>query len=304
MPSVVNKSLTNRDIFDFVLLSAIWGASFLFLRVAAPEFGPVFLIELRGLSALIVLLPVCVYLGKIEEIRQNWKLIFTLSLCNTTLPFCLLAYAVLSINAGLASILNATVPFFTALVAYIMWSQKLSISAVIGMLVGFAGVSALVLDSGGSSQPTENLLAIGAAVLASLLYGTAANITYYKLSAVSGIAATVGALGFASLVLLPFAIVQKPEQMPTGAVWLSVIALGVVCTGVAYLLFYRLISRIGSHRAVSTTFLIPPFSILWGSMFLGEELTISMALACLLVLVGVYITTGRYSALFSVKKQH
>lgn len=272
------------------------------MRIASPIFGPVFLVEMRLLSALVVLLPFCILRGKLGEISQNWRNILLLSLCNMTLPFCLLSYAVLSINAGMASILNATVPFFTALVAFIIWSKKLSILSVGGMIIGFFGVIVLVFDPASSTASTNNILAVAAAVLASLLYGTAANITSYKLGAISGVAVTVGGLGFASIIMLPFAIVQRPEAMPQGVVWLSVLALGIVCTGFAYLLFYQLIGRIGANRAVSTTFLVPPFSILWGWTFLGEQLTFSMLIGCLLVLAGVYVTTGRFSTLALFKK--
>ena len=121
-----------EDYLVLILLSAIWGASFLFLRVSSPVFGPFFLIEMRVASGLLVLLPLCIAMKKHHEIIANWRSLFVLSLCNMTLPFCLLAYATLSIGAGFASILNATVPFFTAILAFTFWQQKLSLTAVIG----------------------------------------------------------------------------------------------------------------------------------------------------------------------------
>ena len=114
-----------EDFLVLILLSAIWGASFLFLRIASPVFGPFFLIEMRVASALLVLLPVCIALGKQHEILSNWRPILLLSICNMTVPFCLLAYATLSIGAGFASIINATVPFFTAILAFTLWQQRL-----------------------------------------------------------------------------------------------------------------------------------------------------------------------------------
>ena len=295
---------TSRDYFELLALSAIWGASFLFLRIAAPVFGPVFLIEMRVLSALIVLLPLCLALGKHREAIRNWKMIFFISLFNMSLPFCLLAFATLSINAGFASILNATVPFFTAFLAFIFWRQRLSLIAIAGMAIGFIGVVVLMLDLSESNAAPGNLLAIAAGLLASALYGTAANLTARYLAGVSGLAITTGSLLMAAICLLPFALWWRPETMPSGVIWLNVIALGVVCTGLAYVIFYRLIGRIGSSRTVSVTLLIPVFSIAWGSLFLAEEVTLFMLFACLLVLLGVGLTTGKLTALkiFNSKK--
>lgn len=286
------KNLVITDYLLLILLSATWGASFLFLRISSPVFGPFFLIEMRVSSALLVLLPLCIVLGKHQEAIANWKPIFILSLSNMTLPFCLLAFATLSIGAGFASILNATVPFFTALLAYIFWQQKLSLLAITGMLIGFVGVVLLMLDYSGPVAVDVSLLAIGAGLVAALLYGLAVNLTARYLVGVSGLAITTGSLLFSSLSLLPFALWQMPEQMPTGPIWLSVLALGIVCTGLAYVLFYRLIVRLGSHIAVTSIFLIPLFSLFWGNFFLAEEVTLFMLFACMLVLAGVGLTLG------------
>lgn len=281
-----------EDYLVLILLSAIWGASFLFLRIASPVFGPFFLIEMRVASALLVLFPVCIAMGKQHEIASNWRSILLLSLCNMTIPFCLLAYATLSIGAGFASIINATVPFFTAILAFALWQQRLSLEAIIGMFIGFFGVVLLMLDYSGSLASSVNLIAIGAGILGSIFYGLAINLMAQYLPRVSGIAVTTGSLIFSSIILLPFALWQRPEEMPTGLIWLSVLSLGIICTGFAFVLFYRLISRIGSNLAVTNTFLIPLFSLFWANLFLAEEVTLFMLFACTLVLTGVGLTTG------------
>ncbi len=293
------KDAVFKDYLILILLSAIWGASFLFLRISSPVFGPFFLIEMRVSSALLVLLPVCIALGKHREAIANWRPIFILSLSNMTLPFCLLAFATLSIGAGFASILNATVPFFTALLAFIFWQQKISLVAIFGMLIGFIGVVLLVLDYSGLDAAEASLLAIGAGLAAALLYGLAINLMARNLSGVSGLAVTTGSLFFSSVCLIPFALWQMPEQMPTGTIWLSVLALGIICTGFAYILFYRLIARIGSQLAATNTFLIPLFSLFWGNLFLAEEVTLFMLFACMLVLLGVGLTTGSLTRLIN-----
>lgn len=288
-----------EDYLVLILLSAIWGASFLFLRIASPVFGPFFLIEMRVASALLVLLPVCIALGKQHEIVANWRPILLLSICNMTVPFCLLAYATLSIGAGFASIINATVPFFTAILAFTLWQQRLSLKAIVGMFIGFFGVVLLMLDYSGPVSSSTSLLAIAAGILGSVFYGLAINLMAQYLPAVSGVAVTTGSLIFSSLTLLPFALWQMPEEMPTGSIWLSVLSLGVICTGFAFVLFYRLISRIGSSLAVTNTFLIPLFSLFWANLFLAEEVTYFMLFACTLVLTGVSLTTGSLTRLIN-----
>lgn len=281
-----------EDYLVLILLSAIWGASFLFLRIASPVFGPFFLIEMRVASALLVLLPVCIALGKQHEIVANWRPILALSLCNMTVPFCLLAYATLSIGAGFASIINSTVPFFTAIIAFTLWQQRLSFIAIVGMFIGFSGVVLLMVDYSGPLSSNANLLAIAAGIVGSVFYGLAINLMSHYLPKVSGVAVTTGSLIFSSLTLLPLALWQMPEIMPTGSIWLSVLSLGIICTGFAFVLFYRLISRIGSNLAVTNTFLIPLFSLFWANIFLAEEVTLFMLFACTLVLTGVGLTTG------------
>lgn len=288
-----------EDYLVLILLSGIWGASFLFLRVSSPVFGPFFLIEMRVASALLVLLPVCFALGKQHEIVSNWRPILLLSLCNMTVPFCLLAYATLSIGAGFASIINATVPFFTAILGFTLWQQQLSLKAIVGMFIGFFGVVLLMLDQSGPLASNANLMAIAAALLGSVFYGLAINLMAQYLRGVSGVAATTGSLIFSSLTLLPFALWQMPEIMPTGSIWLSVLSLGIICTGFAFVLFYRLISRIGSNLAVTNTFMIPLFSLFWASLFLAEEVTFFMLFACTLVLTGVGLTTGSLARLIN-----
>ncbi|MEQ8955464.1 MAG: DMT family transporter, partial [Gammaproteobacteria bacterium] len=285
-PGTTGK-LVAADYLVLLLLSAIWGASFLFLRIAAPQFGPVLLIELRVLFGLLFLLPVFLLRGKFSHVVDNWRTILVIGLLNMAVPFTLLAFATLSITAGYASILNATVPFFTAIVAFLFFQERIPAVGVLGLIVGFSGVVVLVLDPTSTISPGGNLLAILAGLSASLLYGVAAVFVVRKLPGVSGLAITVTSLFFSALFLLPFALLQLPESLPTGWVWLAVIALGSICTGLAYVLFYRLIARIGSYRTVTVTFLVPAFSMLWGYLLLDETVTLLMLLGCVLVLLGV-----------------
>ena len=283
-----------RNFCELLLLSAIWGSSFLFLRIASPAFGPIFLIEMRVLSGLLVLLPVFFVMRKYQEFKLHWKMILLVSLLNMAIPFCFFAYSALNMGAGLLSIMNATVPIFTAMVGFLYFRQRLSQLGFAGLVVGLLGVAILMSESRAESGITSDL-AIPAALFASILYGIAINLAAHKLQGVSGITITTGSLFFSSAILLPLAIRSRPEVIPEGVIWLSVLTLGIVCTGFGYVLFYRLIAEIGSQRAITTTYLIPLFSIFWGSLFLGETLTVAMFLGGVTVLLGVALTTGRSS---------
>ena len=283
-----------RNFCELLLLSAIWGSSFLFLRIASPAFGPIFLIEMRVLSGLLVLLPVFFVMRKYQEFKLHWKMILLVSLLNMAIPFCFFAYSALNMGAGLLSIMNATVPIFTAMVGFLYFRQRLSQLGFAGLVVGLLGVAILMSESRGESGITSDL-AIPAALFASILYGIAINLAAHKLQGVSGITITTGSLFFSSAILLPLAIRSRPEVIPEGVIWLSVLSLGIVCTGFGYVLFYRLIAEIGSQRAITTTYLIPLFSIFWGSLFLGETLSVAMFLGGVTVLLGVALTTGRSS---------
>ncbi|MEO1931209.1 MAG: DMT family transporter, partial [Pseudohongiella sp.] len=139
------KEMSVRDTIELILLSAVWGSSFLFLRVAAPEFGPVFLVEIRVLTALIVLLPICIYLGSHQEIVNNWEMILIASLTNMSIPFCLFAFAALFLNAGFASTLNTTVPFFSAIIAFLLFRHKMRMGSIFGLFIGFIGFIGVVV---------------------------------------------------------------------------------------------------------------------------------------------------------------
>jgi len=286
------KRVSLRDIFELIFLSAIWGSSFLFLRLTSPVFGPIFLIEMRVLSGLVVLLPLVLFLGKRAEFQKHWKMIATVSLMNMAIPFCFFAFSAVYIGAGLLSIINATVPIFSACVAYVVYQERLSRSSLLGLLIGFLGVVVLMFNPG-ESFGSSGWLAILSALLACLLYGTAINLTVNNLQGVSGLTITAGGLFVSSLVLLPFALWTRPEVLPVGNIWWSVFALGIVCTGFGFVMFYRLIDRIGAGRAIMTTYLIPVFSILWGNIFLGESVTLIMVVGCILVLLGVGLTTKK-----------
>jgi drug/metabolite transporter (DMT)-like permease len=280
-----------RDLLDLLLLAALWGGSFLFVRAAVPAFGPFALIELRVGIAALMLLPLLALRGSIGELRSNAAPIAVVGLMNSALPFTLFAFASLTMTAGFAAILNATAPLFGAVVAHIWLKDRLRRVQVLGLLIGFGGVLLLVWSrtafAGGGSG-----WAVAAALFATLAYGIAANYTKRVLTGIGPLSIATGSQCAAALALLPLALWAWPIATPPLRTWLEVILLGVGSTGVAYLLYFRLIASIGPTRAVSVTFLVPVFGMLWGALYLGETVTLSMLLGCGVILLGTALTLG------------
>lgn len=281
--------MTRRDLFDLLLLGAIWGSSFLFMRVAAPEFGPVPLIAVRVGVAAAFLAIVLARRGGFSEMKGRMAALGLVGAINSAIPFSLFAFATLSLTAGFAAVLNATVPLFGALVAYVWLKESLSSARVSGLVLGFAGV--LILVSGRLSLAFE-LPAILAGLLAALCYGIAAHYTKKRLSGASPLLIATGSQIGAAVLLLAPAIYFWPARTPSLSAWLFSLFLGVVCTGLAYILYFRLIARAGAARAIAVTYLIPVFGMGWGWTFLGERVTASMAVGCAVILFGIAMATG------------
>jgi drug/metabolite transporter (DMT)-like permease len=283
------------DIGEMLLLAALWGASFLFMRLGAGEFGPVPLSGLRVAGATLFLLPLLALRGQTAALRAQWRAIAVVGVVNSALPFLLFSMAALAISAGLSSILNATSPLWGALVAWLWLGDRPTRDRLVGLVVGFAGVAGLAWDRA-SFKPGEHgvspALAVGACLLATVCYGFGANFAKRHLSGVPSLAVATGSQAAASIVLaLPTAALW-PTTLPGGRAWASLAALAIGCTGVAYILYFRLIDRLGAARAITVTFLIPVFGVLWGALFLRETLTPSMAAGCAVILVGTALVTG------------
>ncbi|TKB45064.1 DMT family transporter [Thalassotalea mangrovi] len=284
--------MTIRHVLELILLAAIWGASFLLMRIASPELGPVPLIALRTGIGFIVLLPFLLHLNKQRQLIQHGWPIFVVGMTNTAIPFVLFAFATLTLNAGLTSVLNSTAPIFTAIIAFIWLRQTLNGYQVIGLLLGLSGVMALFAGKGNFSLDST-AYALFAALCATLLYGYAACFTQRYLKGVSSLAIAAGSQLFATLVLIPFAIPFWPEQSVSANSWLASIILGVVCTALAYILYFRLLEQLGPAKAISVTYLIPVFGTLWGMLLLDEDLTIWMLIGAALILIGVGLTNRK-----------
>ncbi|WNC69796.1 DMT family transporter [Thalassotalea nanhaiensis] len=274
-----------------ISLAAIWGASFMLMRIAAPEIGPVALIAARAAIGFITLLPFLLMYKGVRDVVNNWFGIFVVGVTNTAIPFVLLAFATLTLSAGLTSILNATAPIFAGLVAFVWLKERLTFIKTAGLIVGFSGVVVLFVGKGNLSFD-DTAIAIIAGLIAALNYGYAACYTKKKLTGVSTIAIATGSQFFAAIVYIPFLPATWPTMPVSSLAMYSTLALGAVCTALAYILYFRLIASLGPEKAITVAYLIPVFGVIWGVLFLQEIVTLSMLMGAALILFGVSMTTG------------
>lgn len=290
-----------RDLIELLFLAAVWGGSFLFLRVASPAIGPLGVAAFRVTGGAMMLLPLVVLHREGAALRRHLPQLVGAAILSSILPFLGLSQASRSLPAGLLSILNATTPMWGALVGWLWAHEKLSLPRALGLGLSFAGVALLASD--GHQFSTEG--AAGGALLAlgsTLMYAFAVHYNKRYLSTLSPLTNSAGTLAVASALLILPALWVGPQpahaavagnsswaEVPPGA-WTALLALTVLCTGVAYLIFYRLIDRIGASRALTVTFLIPVFGMMWGALFLGEHVTAMMMVSTTVILLGTWLS--------------
>ncbi|PKN26903.1 MAG: multidrug transporter [Deltaproteobacteria bacterium HGW-Deltaproteobacteria-22] len=287
----MNIAVSRFDTFSLIVLAAIWGGSFIFMRIAAPVLGPIWTADLRVGIAGLVLWAVFLIRGGSLGWREHGRHYLVLGFVNSALPFLLYAFAAQHIPASYSVILNATSPLFGAVLAIIFLKDRLTAMKWIGLGLGALGV-ALVTDLGATRTDTLFWLSIGACLLAAACYAVGA--TYLKLRAshLNPTAISTASLLCAGLILAPGLPLDPPRAPITGLVIASVAALAVVCSALAYLIYYRLISRIGPTRALTVTFLMPVFGMLWGFLFLHEIITLKMIAGASLVLLSLRFVLG------------
>jgi drug/metabolite transporter (DMT)-like permease len=279
------------DLQRLFLLAAIWGASFIFFRIIAPVLGAVWTAEFRTLIAGIALLGFALISSAKLEIKVRWKWYAIVGILNSGIPFALIAFAELHLSASLAAILNATSPLWSALVGAVFFAEAFNLKKGIGLILGILGVVVLVgwspLEPG-----LQTLLSVGAMLGATLCYGIAANLTKRNLKGAPPLGSSVGSQFASSLALLLLMPFDLPRALPNPTVVLSLLALAVICTALAYILYFRLIADLGATKALSVTFLVPIFGTLWSFMFLHESIGLEKILGCAIILAGASLVTG------------
>lgn len=282
--------MTSRELGALMLLGAIWGASFIFMRVAAPEFGILPLVVLRTALATLILLPFLLITGGARQLVSHWRPMCLLGAINTATPFALFNFASLELQSGVLAILNATAPMFAAMFAFIWLRERLSRLAIVGLFCGFVGVVVISLDKTLGSQ--LSIVPVLAVLGAAGCYGWGACFMRKSLASVKPVAVAAGSQFWASLLMTPFAVMQLPDTSPSSLAWLNALALAIIGTGLAYMLYFYLIAAAGPAKAVMVGYLVPLFGITWGVIFLNEILSVWDFAGGLLILLGISFTTG------------
>lgn len=290
------------DYIRLILLAAIWGASFLFMRIASPEFGAVntaFLRVFFGFSGLAMILFV---LKSSYNFEGKFKSSLILGVINSGLPFFMYCLAAQWLPAGYSAVLNATTPLMGALIGFAFFSEKLTARKWGGVVLGLVGI--MIITTIGESQSTgETLAGVIACLVATGCYGVAGFLTRRWISNKGGLDPKIVAFGSqigATLFLLPF-FIWSTTTGPSinwlqGNVWASVAAVGLICTAFAYILYFRLIADIGPLRSLTVTFLIPPFAVLWGYLALGETINEGFIIGAFIVCVSVWLVVSPETA--------
>lgn len=279
-----------RDLTFFITLGALWGGSFLLTRVSAPDFGPIPLVGVRIGVAAILMVSILAVRRQLDELRGRFLSLAFVGLLNSAIPFCLFAYATLSLPAGFTSVLNASTPVAGAVLGALFLGERLGARRSLGLATGFAGVLILVSDR--IAKP-GNATAIGAGLLASVCYAIAGHYTREKLKDLKPMTIAAGSMLGSALALIIPTIALWPATPPSGRAWTNAVILGIACTGIAYALYFALIASLGAVRAMAVTYVIPVFGVLWGAMLLSEAVPASTIVGGAVILIGTMILNSR-----------
>jgi drug/metabolite transporter (DMT)-like permease len=287
--------VTRRDFADLLLLAALWGASFLFMRLGAADFGPVALAFVRVAGAAALLVPLMLLRRQGAAWRTHGRAIAGVGVVNSALPFLLYAVAALALTTALMSVFNATASIWSALIAWLWLKERLTPLRWLGLAVGVAGVVGLSWGKA-DFRPGEHGVSAAAGVAGCLaatwLYGLGANVSRRWLQGVPTLAVAAGSQAAATLALAVPALWLWPARPPGATAWAAALALSLLCTGLAYSLYFRLRARTSAAAATSVTLLIPVFALLWGYVALGEVPTGTMVAGCAVILLGTALATG------------
>lgn len=261
-----------KYILLLVVLAAIWGSSYLFLRLATPAMGVSLTMASRIILGAVVMLAVFTYTKKLPDYKQNWKQYLVLSIFNIVLPFGFVTYSVANLNASLGAILNATTPLFTMLVSSLWMKEKLNMKRIAGIILGLLGLTVLLGWMPLAITP-KVILSVICSLLASLSYAVGAVYTKVNVKQAEPLKTATGMMSAAALLVAPLLLATPVHSVPTFDITAAILLLGVVCTALGYSLYFKLISGVGAANASMVTMLVPVFSLLWGLLFLHEAVT-------------------------------
>jgi drug/metabolite transporter (DMT)-like permease len=280
--------MSRRDLGLLLVLSAIWGSSFLFIKLGVDELEPAVVVCGRLVVGVLVLLPILFLRGNVSDLRSMLVPFLVLGALNNALPYWLLGFAETRIDSGLAAVIQAAAPILTVLLAIrIDPSQRVRGFRLVGVGLGFVGVALLVgVQEGGELIGALAVIGTATCYALSVLYAGRAVRTFPPLEV------SIGQLAVGALLSAPIALAQLPSEAPPADALVAIAVLGAFGTGLAYLLYFALIARAGASRAILVTYLVPAFALVYGAVFLDEPVTASALVGLALILAGTALATG------------
>ena len=272
------------------ILGAVWGSAFMFIKIATPELGPIALVNIRLAVAGLIFIPFLLQQKYLKHFRSNLKNILVLSVINTALPFSLFAYASLESSSNMLSILNGTTAIMAVVISTIWLKIRLNFFQIMGVFIGLFGIVVL-------ANPDNVYISMKATIFclsAAFCYALSANYIQKFAYKTNTIVLIGWSLVIESLLLLPITFFNLPSQFPSNNVIFSILWLGVISTGVAFLGYVRLIEKVGAVKTATVAYFIPVFGVIWGYVFLGEPITLQILIGMILILIGIVFTNKRY----------
>ena len=282
--------MENKYWILITILGAVWGSAFMFIKIATPELGPIALVNIRLAVAGLIFIPFLLQQKYLKHFRNNLKNILVLSVINTALPFSLFAYASLESSSNMLSILNGTTAIMAVVISTIWLKIRLNFFQIMGVFIGLFGIVVL-------ANPDNVYISMKATIFclsAAFCYALSANYIQKFAYKTNTIVLIGWSLVIASVLLLPITFFNLPSQLPSKNVIFSILWLGVISTGVAFLGYVRLIERVGAVKTATVAYFIPVFGVIWGYVFLGEPITLQILIGMILILIGIVFTNKRY----------
>lgn len=282
--------MENKYWILITILGAVWGSAFMFIKIATPELGPIALVNIRLAVAGLIFIPFLLQQKYLKHFRSNLKNILVLSVINTALPFSLFAYASLESSSNMLSILNGTTAIMAVVISTIWLKIRLNFFQIMGVFIGLFGIVVL-------ANPDNVYISMKATIFclsAAFCYALSANYIQKFAYKTNTIVLIGWSLVIASVLLLPITFFNLPSQLPSNNVIFSILWLGVISTGVAFLGYVRLIEKVGAVKTATVAYFIPVFGVIWGYVFLGEPITLQILIGMILILIGIVFTNKRY----------
>ena len=272
-----------------IVLGAIWGSAFIFIKIATPELGSIFLVSFRLALASLIFLPILLQKKYRAEFKKTFPYILFLAIFNNAIPFVMFSEASYGSDSSMLAILNSSTALLTLTIAFFWIGERFSKLQLFGLFVGFLGIVILVNPANSSTTLLSSLYAL----LGASCYALCGVFIQKYLEDINKFVLIGWSLAFGSIVLMPLAIFNIPESVPSKATILSVLWLGCISTGLAFIGYVRLIEKIGAVRTSTVAYLLPVFGIIWGYLFLGETITLNIVIGCIMVLVGIFFATNK-----------